>query len=121
MNKFGVTESIYIKLDYGVSNSIRISDHNGRRKFKYRFNLIESREHKEIHRGNYTRCFYPFTCSSSMIEDIEKHREDTIKKYSKRAYQNFMDKNKRENADAYGFWTKSMLIRSLDDIERILG
>ena len=33
------TSSIYLKLDYGVCNSIRISDHPGKRYLKYRYNI----------------------------------------------------------------------------------
>lgn len=35
------TKSIYLKLDYGVCNSIRISDHNGKKYLKYRYNIGE--------------------------------------------------------------------------------
>ena len=31
------TKSIYLKLDYGVCCGIRISDHNGKKKYKYKF------------------------------------------------------------------------------------
>ena len=34
------TNSIYLKLDYGVCNSIRISDHTGKKYLKYRYNVI---------------------------------------------------------------------------------
>ena len=31
------TQSVYLKLDYGVANSIRISDHKGKEKLSYRY------------------------------------------------------------------------------------
>ena len=34
------TRSIYLKLDYGVCGAIRISDHIGKKKYKYKLNLI---------------------------------------------------------------------------------
>lgn len=34
------TNSIYLKFDYGVANSLRISDHPGKRHLRYRFNLM---------------------------------------------------------------------------------
>ena len=33
------TDSIYLKLDYGVCNSIRIGGHRGKSKLKYRYNI----------------------------------------------------------------------------------
>lgn len=115
------TGSVYIKLDYGVSHSVRISDHDGKKKLKYRFNMIKGRQPNQLTRGMYKRYFYPFTQISNMVEDIVKHREEIISQYSKESYKNFMAKNKRENSEAYGFWTKSTLIESIDDIEIILG
>src|SRR5690242_18740705 len=34
------TNSVYLKFDYGVANSVRISDHNGKKHLSYRFNLL---------------------------------------------------------------------------------
>lgn len=34
------TDSTYIKMDYGASYSLRISDHRGNPKYDYRFNLM---------------------------------------------------------------------------------
>ena len=33
------TNSIYLKLDYGMCNSIRISDHKGKKHLSYMYNL----------------------------------------------------------------------------------
>ena len=35
------TNSIYLKLDYGVCCGIRIADHNGKKKYHYRFNVVK--------------------------------------------------------------------------------
>ena len=35
------TDSIYLKLDFGVCCGIRISNHNGKKKYHYRFNVIK--------------------------------------------------------------------------------
>ena len=34
------TNSVYLKFDYGVGNSLRISDHKGKKHLAYRFNII---------------------------------------------------------------------------------
>ena len=36
------TNSIYLKLDYGVCCGIRIADHKGKKKYHYRFNVIKN-------------------------------------------------------------------------------
>ena len=36
------TSSIYLKLDYGVCCGIRIADHDGRKRYHYRFNVIKN-------------------------------------------------------------------------------
>lgn len=38
------TNSIYLKLDYGVCCGIRIADHKGKKKYHYRFNVIKNFE-----------------------------------------------------------------------------
>ena len=35
------TDSIYLKLDYGVCCEIRIDDHNWKKKYHYRFNVVK--------------------------------------------------------------------------------
>lgn len=34
------TNSVYLKFDYGVANSLRIADHAGKEYLSYRFNII---------------------------------------------------------------------------------
>ena len=36
------TKSIYLKLDYGACCGIRISDHKGKKRYRYRFNIIKN-------------------------------------------------------------------------------
>ena len=36
------TSSIYLKLDFGVCCGIRIADHNGRKRYHYRFNVMKN-------------------------------------------------------------------------------
>ena len=35
------TNSIYLKLDFGVCCGIRIADHSGKKKYHYRFNIVK--------------------------------------------------------------------------------
>lgn len=34
------TNSVYLKFDYGLGNSLRLSDHTGKAGLNYRFNII---------------------------------------------------------------------------------
>lgn len=34
------TNSVYLKFDYGLGNSLRISDHHGKERLNYRFNIL---------------------------------------------------------------------------------
>ena len=36
------TNSIYLKLDFGVCCGIRIADHSGKKKYHYRFNVVKN-------------------------------------------------------------------------------
>ena len=42
------TSSIYLKLDFGLSCGIRISNHKGKAKYHYRFNVIKDYEGDKI-------------------------------------------------------------------------
>ena len=53
------TSSIYLKLDYGLSCGIRIADHNGKKKYHYRFNVLKDyKGNKVINRDNLVSYFF---------------------------------------------------------------
>ena len=55
------TNSIYLKLDYGVCCGIRIADHNGKKKYHYRFNVVKGYcGDKIIYFKNLISYFYTF-------------------------------------------------------------
>ena len=97
------TNSCYIKLDYGVSNSIRIADHKGKDKYPYRFNLMigldKSYEENE-------RKYYCINDYQEMIEDIKKFKQVQLDKYGF-SYYEYMLKNKKDGKNKKGFWSKS--------------
>lgn len=97
------TSSCYIKLDYGVSNSIRIADHKGKDKYPYRFNLMLGlNKSYEINDRNY----YKVTDYDKMISDIKKFKERQLEKYGFHYYE-YMLKNKKDDKDKKGFWEKA--------------
>lgn len=77
------SNSIYLKFDYGVSHSLRISDHKGIEKYHYKFVIIKGL--KEIVRVNYRNAshstFYPFRKILQCVEEILMHREKMIEKF----------------------------------------
>lgn len=104
------TNSVYLKIDYGVSNSLRISDHKGKAHLSYRFNLLMHIEKSHVDKGEYQRNFYCKSDIETLISDIIKHREAQIKKYSLSGYESLMKKNQLDNADKKGFWKQAVLV-----------
>lgn len=65
------TGSIYIKFKCSELGSIRISEHEGRKKYKYRWNLVlcgKDEYYCQMDRGC-KRHYYPY----KMIQDMVKH------------------------------------------------
>lgn len=97
------TESCYIKLDYGISNSIRISNHKGKDKYPYRFNLMVDIDKSYEEDGRY---YYSPQDYNKMISDIKKFKDEQLKKYGFKYYE-YMLNNKKEAKNKKGFWVQS--------------
>lgn len=102
------TTSVYIKVDYGLGGSIRISDHRGKQHLKYRFNVEADNDSG----GMYTyvspygeRYFYSYTKLETLLGEIIAFREERISKYNKTSgYGRIMEKEKRRIDFTKGFW-----------------
>ena len=97
------TSSCYIKLDNGVSNSIRIADHRGKDKYPYRFNLMIGLDKSYEKDGRYYYCTDDY---QKMVQDIKKFKEEQLKKYGF-SYYEYMLKNKKDAEFKKGFWEKA--------------
>lgn len=97
------TSSCYVKLDYGISNSIRIADHKGKDKYPYRFNLMIGLD-KSYENGG--RFYYSIEDYDKMISDIKKFKDEQLDKYGF-SYYEYMLKNKKEGKTKKGFWSKA--------------
>ena len=97
------TSSCYIKLDYGVSNSIRIADHKGKDKYCYKFNLMIGLDKSYEDDG---RFYYSINDYNKMVEDIKNFKEEQLNKYGFNYYE-YMKKNKDESKNKQGFWAKA--------------
>lgn len=92
------TKSVYIKLDYGVCGAIRISDHIGKKKCLYKFNLIKGyKGPKQVDDRGYNRLYYNYKNTEELIKDIQKERQDKIQRYGIINYKKFMIKNSKDD------------------------
>ena len=102
--------SYYIKLDYGLANTIRVSDHKGKSHLKYRYNIgqhISTYEQRTVVRKGWPMYFYPLCQVDVMIKRIINLRDSRIKTWGKDRYNNYMEVSIKENQYKKGFWTQS--------------
>ena len=94
------TDSCYIKLDFGVCKSIRISDHKGIHKYKYTFNVMLGLDESYTKDGMY---YYTVDDIDKMIEDIKNHKQEIQDEYGFNYFE-FMLRNKKDMENKKGFW-----------------
>ena len=99
------TNSIYLKLDYGAMNSIRISDHRGKQHLSYKYNIdctkIIYNRWKKDEKG-----FWKYYCGKSIIEIdklIDMILSDKLHKRTFNNYKQLIQKYKKESINAKGF------------------
>lgn len=91
------TNSIYLKLDYGVCCGIRIADHNGKKKYHYRFNVVKGYcGDKIIYFKNLISYFYTFEELPQLLNMVKNERESKIKKYGFENYKIIWKKKNRK-------------------------
>lgn len=101
------TNSIYLKLDYGVAGSVRLSDHIGKEKLRYTFNVLDGIKCREVHmdRG-VQRYFYNYSELDLLISDVETNKAGKIESFSTYKYYYDMQRNKKQGENSRGFWRK---------------
>lgn len=100
------TCSVYLKLDYGVCNTIRISDHQGKQYLNYRYNLIIGGDTNTTEE-TCTRYYFNENTVDGLINLINQilfDRTLKIQKYGEQNYIQYMDKNKFNNVNRESFW-----------------
>ncbi|WP_328797515.1 hypothetical protein [Lactiplantibacillus plantarum] len=109
------TNSVYLKLDYGLLYSVRISDHRGKRHLQYRFNAIDGYPGPGTMPTNWgwEREYYSLDPVelNQMCRSIVKLRSQTIEKLGLLGYQREMEWRKRRNQNAKGFWQAAQDLR----------
>lgn len=92
------TKSIYLKLDYGVCCGIRISDHRGKKRYRYKFNLIKQYEGpKQINDKGYFRLFYNYNNTEELVKDVQNEKKLKIEKYGLYNYEKYMKQNSKDD------------------------
>ena len=94
------TSSIYIKLDYGVANGIRIADHRGKKKYKYRYNVMNDleRDYSEVD-GGYERFYYRPKHIKKLVKKIVKDKELKLTRYGQANYLKYMEIEKEKKVN----------------------
>lgn len=105
------SNSVYLKIDYGVCGTIRISDHNSHKKdlkYRYNVNISEKAERRILkdrkYYGDAYRAFY------KLLSDIRKRRKSMLSRYGGKRYDEFMHKNYETGIRTRGFWQESKII-----------
>ncbi len=92
------TSSIYLKLDYGLACGIRIADHLGKKKYHYRFNVIENFKGEKVIVKNGLVCyFFSFDELEDVLVAVQKEKQEKVRKYGIDNYNLYMEKEKKEN------------------------
>ena len=92
------TSSIYLKLDYGVCCGIRISNHSGKKKYHYRFNIVKGYNGDKVtYSKNLISYFYTFEQISQLIRDVQHERNKKIQRYGLNNYKKYMEIEKKSN------------------------
>lgn len=102
------TNSTYLKLDYGVLNTVRISDHTGKKNLHYRYNIQSDLEKYRYDRTT-KRFYYPAEQLDNLIQQILGDRFDRKTRYGSQ-YEVYMQNNVQENSHKNGFWSESWLV-----------
>ena len=92
------TNSIYLKLDYGVARGIRIADHPGRKKYHYRYNVMKDyKGDKVTYFGNLVSYFYTFEELPELLQKVKEEKQEILSNIGERNYKLSMEANKTEN------------------------
>lgn len=108
------TNSVYLKLDYGVCNSIRISDHPGKKHLKYMYNVLtchKGEPRREM--DGFARYYYKGNKKQidTMLRKIISVRDKKIHNFGRAGYLIQMKIAKAENENnRVGFWSQAVTV-----------
>lgn len=112
--------SIYLKIDYGAGNSIRIADHKGAHWLRYRYNIGPniSAYHTDRADDNMLRIYYPLNEAPRLVADIMAARANLNPSvYEQRIA---FGKQDRDDPSKKGFWKHDSTRRAMLDGNEIV-
>lgn len=102
------SKSAYIKLDYGVNHTIRLSDHEGKKHLAFKYNLLKGIEtpYSTFTEHGHLRHFYPVYMADQMVKDIVRSREMKMTEHGVFPYMGVIERKKADVATKpqLGFW-----------------
>ena len=106
------TDSVYLKLDYGACNSIRISDHPGYPHLKYRYNIGTWIERPMEAEDTYPRFYWPAGQAAELVAKCVEDREARIGWSGQGGYEQIIQRKKREARNQKsGFWSHARKVK----------
>lgn len=106
------SKSVYLKLDCGACNSIRISDHKGYRHLKYRYNIGSWIKKRRSENDTYPRHYFPVNDASALVRRIVRDRDAKIKRFGIDQYRSFVrDGEKQGKSATCGFWSQATEVK----------
>lgn len=106
------TNSIYLKLDYGVAHSIRISDHQGYGHLSYRYNINNKYRFGGWCKDRNNMWRYNCPANDKEIDRlISIILANKIEKKTFYDYDKLMEKYILESKDKTGFWQKAKEVK----------
>lgn len=104
------TDSIYLKFDFGVANSMRIGNHRGK-PYPYRFMIrTDKKNHQVVQNKKYASYVYSYDKTNTCLRQVLADRQKKIDRYGLKNYTKIMDKNKGKIGQEKGFWSSSKLV-----------
>ena len=106
------TDSVYLKLDWGACNSIRISDHPGFQHAKHRYNIGPWISVPMKVEDMLLMFFWPVDEVSEMVERVKADRTARIDWVGESGYARAVERRKREARSAKsGFWARARKVK----------
>lgn len=105
------SNSIYLKLDYGMCHTIRISDHMGKKYLKYRYNILSNLDEFSVKKGPPVQYFHPMKDVDIVIGNILAAREELIaRNHGMFIYSQQMKLQRFRNKGNDGFWRQARIV-----------
>lgn len=111
------TNSVYLKADFGLAHSVRISDHGNKDRRLHKYNVIKgTRKIRKTKDRNTERTFYPCTTESIkiLVDEIVKNKKLNIEKHGQDSYNSKMKYRTLTNK-GNKFWMRSIIIKKCID------